>query len=206
MSLFKRAGAVACAAVVAMGCGNGTGPTGDLLSDAEVEALAGALMGTALGEGLGDLGGAQSQHSEHVVNAEPVTFNFSINETGSCPGGSGTVQITGSLSGTIDDQTGEGTLALDFTQTMNACVFETAAGLFTVSGDPNIRMSGDMSWNAEGPTGESTFGYKGGFAWSDSEGRSGTCGIDVSIAWSATSASFSGKICGNSYSGSVNIG
>lgn len=201
MSLLKRAVAVGSAAVVAMSCANGTGPTGDVLDDAEVQAIAGELMGVAVGEGLGSLYGAQP--TARAVNADPISFSFSVNESAACPGGSGTVQIVGSLSGSIDDVTQDGTLALDFTQTMNACALETASGMFTLDGDPDLRLSGDISWNAEGPTGESTFGYEGGFAWSDETGRSGTCGIDVSLTWSATSASYTGEICGNTYTATV---
>lgn len=207
MSLWKRAVAVSAAAVVAMGCGNGTGPTGDVLDDAEVQALASALMGVAVGEGLSVSAPAANQTAAgSVANADPVDFSFSVNQTVECPSGTGTIKLVGSMSGSIDSQTQDGNLALDFTQTMTGCVIETNNGLYTVDGDPDIRMSGDIAWNAEGPTGESTFGYKGGFAWSDANDRSGTCGIDVSITWTATSASYSGKICGNEYSGSVSAG
>ena len=107
--------------------------------------------------------------------------------------------MSGQIDGTLDDQTGTGTLDFSVTQTHEACesTAESDGSVWTFDGDPNLALDFEMTIGESDMTiaGSQT----GGIAWS-SGGRSGTCQIDVTYDFSGSGSSFagvaSGAVCG----------
>jgi hypothetical protein len=191
MKMQRFLGTLAIVSFLAACSDGGVSPTeGDPLTDLESEALAGELLeGAFSGMSAGLSGqGTQSPNLSQV----PISFSLDISHVESCEG-SGTINLSVSMSGTIDDQTGEGDLALEIVETMNDCVVTAEGVVFTVNGNPNITMTGDFTMSGESISG--TFAFNGGFSYSAADGRVGSCGVDVDIVFSPTSLSFSGTVC-----------
>jgi hypothetical protein len=198
---WKRflSGLSAALAVSLAACGGDTTGTGDPLSEAEATELAEALV-----EG-GFVGFAQQAAPMGAPGAEAATITVTLNETYPCndAGGTGTVTMAGSVSVNVNEETGVGAFEFNYTMAPHGCTVPTSGVLvFTVDGDPNIRITGDFDWTETSASG--SLNYGGGFAWDASDGRSGTCGVDLTanynFTWSSTSSSgsatMSGSVCG----------
>ncbi len=194
-------------AVLFMAACNDGGPTGvnegDELTPVETNEIFAEifneLAGLFLLGGVG--GGPQLAVGPTLIGIAPVTVSQTINESGSCEGG-GTVTVTGSISGDIDEQAQTGTVTLDVTETINNCVVVTSTGTtFTVNTSPPIRMTGDFTITQTSFS--LAFDITGGFTFTGSDGRSGSCLIDVSMSATVTGTtvaqeSVSGTVCGQS--------
>lgn len=177
--------------------------SGDELTQAEIDEVFAEIF-DALGEVflVVNFGGPQ-QLAAGPFSVGPVLGPFSetFDETGSCALG-GTVRVTGSVSGEIDEQAQTGTFSFNVTETISNCVISTATGtVFTVNTSPLILMTGDFSFNATFLT--ATLTITGGFAFTGSDGRSGTCLIAVEATVSITETtteqvSVTGTACGRS--------
>ncbi len=187
------------AALVAVGlpvtaCGDDGGGTattsGDQLTASEVDAIFSELFEIAFG--AGGLSPAAS------APAAPVPFNQSISQTKACPGG-GSVSLSGNLNGTIDDVTSEGNINMTLTEDISGCVITSDTKKFTVNGDPNIQITASVTFT---PGISGTFTMKGGFKYTSDDGRSGSCGIDMSV--NLATEAVTGNVCGRSAS-SINV-
>jgi hypothetical protein len=170
-------------AVSACSDSGGTGTnSGDPLDADEANALFNQLFSI----GFGGISSAPAPMK--AAAAEPIPET-----TSSCPGG-GSVTV----SGNVDANSSGGTF--DITETISGCVVTSDGVAFTVNGDPNIRITGDVTVNQTAQTVDIDMSMKGGFSYSADDGRSGSCAVDVSISVTGTSASVTGTVCGQSVS------
>lgn len=182
-------------------CGGDTTSSGDPLSEAEAAELAEAIAEGGFA-GFGTFGApAMRAPGETAANV-----TITLNDTYPCndEGGTGTVTIAGSMSVNVNDQTGAGTFGFDYTLTPHGCQVITASDLvFTLDGDPNLQVDGEFSFSETGA--EGTLNYNGGFAWEASDGRAGSCGVDLTANYdfnfsttgtSSASATLTGTVCG----------
>lgn len=129
------------------------------------------------------------------LNAGAGTFE----RTHPCPAG-GSVTVSGSVERTIDRATQTGTLAVNAKRVENACAFQQRNGVtVTVTGQPHTLMTVAQSFN-KGVPGVRTQTQKGAFAWTRSNGRSGTCAIDLTSTFdpATRTATIKGTFCGRS--------
>ncbi len=180
-------------------CGDdATGVTsGDELTSTEVAAVLAAL-GSAF-ESVG--AGAQAGAAQAPIS---VSENFNV----SVPCESGTLNVSGSISGTVDDVTFDTDLTTTVRWDPNACVVSDGTNTFTVDGAPYIDLALDLTSTQDLVTVSGT--QSGGFSFTTSDGRTGSCSMDVtfSIVTTATSvdATVTGTICGQNASGFETLG
>ena len=126
----------------------------------------------------------------------------------SVPCESGTLKVSGSIDGTIDNET----FATDLTTTVrwepNACVVNNETTTFTVDGAPRVDLVLDLTTTDESVTVSGT--ETGGFSFTSSDGRTGSCALDVSFSIVTTgtsvNANVSGAICGLEAEGFETLG
>ncbi len=181
-------------------CGSDT-PTGvnsgDQLTDAEIQALL-----TALGDVFDQTGGgvvASRQAGLAAAPADRITVEESFDVSVPCQ--SGSVGVDGSVDGWVDDVTFEAELNMAFNWTFNACLVPTETVTITVSGeDPSIALDMDFVLTEDEISLSGTL--DGGFSFTTSDERTGSCLIDVtsSASYNGTTqtatASSSGTVCG----------
>ena len=180
-------------------CGDDpTGVTaGDELTSSEVTAVLAALSSAFASVGAG----AQAGPAQAPISVSE-TFDVSV------PCESGTLDVSGSISGTVDDVTFDTDLTTTVRWDPNACVVSDGTNTFTVDGAPYIDLALDLTSTQDLVTVSGT--QSGGFSFTSSDGRSGSCSIDVtfSIVTTATSvdATVTGTICGQTASGFETLG
>ncbi|MDH3456279.1 MAG: hypothetical protein OER90_05505 [Gemmatimonadota bacterium] len=167
---------------------------GDQLSDAEIQALF-----NQLGEALGDPSPSASVAAPEGLQLTEIRVNQDVSVTAPCQ--SGTISLDGSVSGTIDDQTLEGDLRMGVSVDFDACTFPAEQITVTVDGAPKIEFQADYLFAQESFSVE---GYqRGGFEFTTSDGRVGSCAIDLTFdasytTGSATVSTMNGTVCGRS--------
>jgi hypothetical protein len=187
-------------------CGGDLTSSGDPLTQTEAGELAEALIDVGF-VGFGGTTAPQAAPGE----AGAVPFTYTISESGSCEGG-GTASISGTVSGDFSETDGTGNATFDYTVTPNGCQVTTESDLvFTISGDPNISVSGSMTITET--QFDFDFTYDGQFAWTSSDDRSGACvSVDISMSLDAVgeptsvTATMNGEVCGHSVSRSLSVG
>ena len=195
---------VAGAALVIAACGDDGLPTGTNSGDQptaqEVDELVAELF-----ESLADLftGGFTSPSVAMPfapglsLSVASVPIDETINESAACDGG-GTVSVSGSITGDVDEQAGEGDIHMDVTENVNNCLVVGETTTFTINTDPPIRMIGDFSVSQTSISAD--FNIGGGFRFTTDDDRSGSCAIDIRVDLSITSQgivneSVSGSVC-----------
>ncbi len=166
-----------------------TEPTGSTLTDVEFNSMLEAL--NAIGSFAPSLG-ASPATSRGL--AAQQSLSVPIDQTEACPSG-GTMRIHGTLSGAAAGDALTGNL----TQTYSACKAAGSTGtMFTFNGSPNM----ELTWNADQTTGAftMTIHQTGAINWGMSS-KSGSCPMDLNIAWTYTAAgaysgSYTGTTCG----------
>ena len=184
--MFRKFLVVTGMALLASACSDGPTTSGDPLDEAEAQAVATELLTQGFGV-FGSLGSAPLASA----GAQVAPFSLTFDQSAACPNG-GSISVSGSISGDIDEQTSAGNLQMDITQGINGCVVVYDGDSFTVNGDPNITYQGDIEFSQTAISG--TFDMEGGFSYEASDGRRGGCGIRLSVNFSNQSAS--GQICG----------
>jgi hypothetical protein len=180
-------------------CGDdGTGVTsGDDLTSAEVSAVLAALSSVL--ESV--RAGAQAAPSEVPI---VVDQNFNV----SVPCDAGTLGMSGSISGTDDVDTGVSDVTTAVRWDPNACVVSGGTNTLTVDGAPHIDLALAVTTTEDTSTASGT--ETGGFSFTTSDGRSGSCEIDVTFdietTDSSVSATVTGTICGQSADGFETLG
>jgi hypothetical protein len=175
------------AAVAACGSKDATGPAISLSLE-EVRGLASELSGAMNAMNVNFRTGGSSVFS--IVPGPSFSVTGQINTTVSCPGG-GTASAAGTSGGTT-------TLTADVTLTYTNC--KTAHYLTNGS----VHATGNGTTTATSASGQST--AQGTLKVTASDGRSGTCAIDLSASASMTQTSqptytVSGSACGANVSG-----
>ncbi len=165
-----------------------TGVTsGDELTAAEV-----AVVMAALGSAFESVGVA--------AQAPPAQAAISVDESfdESVPCESGNLEMSGSISGSINDETFDMDITMDVSLNPHGCVVGDDENTFTLDGAPEIKVVLDMT-SSEGSLTVSGM-EKGGFSFTSSDGRTGSCAFDVTFSVvtgeSGNSSDITGKICG----------
>lgn len=174
--------ALAAAFALAACEGAATGPDGGStsgLSADDVQALA-SETGDQDGAFLDGFDGP----SFNKIPAGPAlatTVTTTFTRTRTCPQG-GSVKLEGTATQTVDPATKTGSASFSATRTESACVFGRNGKTITINGNPNTQLASSQSWT-NGVPGVRTATKKGSFNWSTSEGKSGTCNVDVTATW-----------------------
>ncbi len=193
---------LAGAALVAAACSDLSGPNHQLTDD-EAAFLAEEFAGVAL-DGVsssmaGSPGFAGAPSASDAPAAGPITWERSFTETRPCPAG-GTVTTSGTSKGTIDSETHSGTVEVNHTLAMDDCARTRGDVTITVNTDPAITMTGTVTIEA-GHRAEGSFTKTGTFLWTTSDGRSGSCEVNLTITWGADgSHTVTGTMCGREIS------
>lgn len=198
-----------CAVVLGLAaCGDATS-SGDPLTEAEAAELAAVFAE----EGFAGFGTAASQGQQAPGSDEAATVRITqtISGTESCEG-SGTVAFSGTLVIDVNDQTGTGTIEFNYTIAPANCRVTTESNkVFTLSGDPNIKGTGQFNITQTGFNGSLT--YEGRFRWEAADGRAGACAVNLQSTYNFTTsgttvngtATLSGEVCGHSISRSITL-
>lgn len=197
-------------ALVACGGGDdGTGPggsddAGEQLTEQEVGEMMDALA--AAGAFEPPSAGSGSAPPAGVAAAVPVELD--VDNRYDCPAG-GTVRVSGSMSGEVDQDTGAGSFQLTMTQTHEDCVADSQSGTrFKFNGAPSLDT--DMDFDVTSAGDFTATGTHGGSLLWETDGRQGTCTVDltydVSGSGDSYSGSVSGTVCGVSFSESLDVG
>ena len=168
-----------------------TGVTeGDALSSTEVAAVIAAL--SASFNEL-DVGAAAPAAAPGLA---PVDFSEDFEITVPCE--DGTLDVAGSVDGTIDDETLASDVSMEVTWQPNGCVVTDGESMITVDGAPRVELTLDWTSAEQAFTFDGT--EVGGFSFTSSDGRSGSCSIDVTFSLTSDTGGFtgtvSGEICG----------
>jgi hypothetical protein len=129
------------------------------------------------------------------LRADASTFE----RTRACPAG-GNVTVTGTVERAIDRATQSGTLAVNAKRVENACAFQQRNGVtVTVTGQPSTSMAAKQTFE-KGVPGVLTQTQKGAFSWARSNGKSGTCTVDLALTFdpATRTVTVKGTFCGRS--------
>ncbi len=172
--------------------------SGDVLSAQEIQSLFDAMSAGFSNAGVSP--GAPALASGAA--AVPIDQNFTF--SAACPAG-GSLSISGSANGNIDEQTLLGDLRMEFRYRMTECAVTHEQVTFTVSHAPEIRF--DSNWQFGEEALSVSGSERGGFSFTASDGRTGSCAIDLEFSVTAnrttqtSSATVSGEVCGISADG-----
>ncbi len=183
--------------LMVLGCGGDeddpTGPTGNELSQTQVDFLADQVLGSAFA-------GLTAPPTNPSLAASSGLIFLPIDYNASCPV-FGRTAVTGSISGSIDDQTGNGALLIDINFTWTDCTYSDPNGNdLTVNGDPFMSLAGNFSFQNFLPATQQTIQIGGGFRW-DGAGGSGGCNVNLTFTFATAASStntVSGTFCGRS--------
>jgi len=205
--------AVAILAVMGASCGGGS--QNNEMSQAQAQAVSQELV-TAVEQALtaefstAGAGSSPAQSSakpgiakglaDRIQPDGPVscltgsTINCTINGTATCPQG-GSVSVSGSITGTLNN--GSGSVDTSLTATPAGCVVDN----LTINGDPNIAFTTDFNVTDDNLDFPVTATTDGGISFGPNP--SGSCTLNVTVTINSFSnCSVSGKVCGQSVSGS----
>jgi hypothetical protein len=174
--------------VVACGDDDLTGvDPGSELTSTEVTAIL-----TALGSAFESASSSAQAAPAQVPEPVSETFDESV------PCESGSIAVSGSILGSADVETFESDLTTTVSWDPNACVVGDGTNTFTVDGAPGVELVLHLIFTQGALTLSGT--ETGGFSFTSSDGRSGSCALDVtfSIATAPTGVerTVTGTICG----------
>jgi hypothetical protein len=162
--------------LVLSACSNSDDPAGPDPSEttdltfAEASALAGVFAAEALG--------ATEGQGPATSGSEVVPFDFEVAVTVPCPLG-GEVAFTGAMSGAFDTETDALSLSFAASQVHAGCAVDADGVTVTVNGNPGLELASELSIAGDPPEGTHMATLSGGFDWATSDGRSGTCSVDL---------------------------
>jgi hypothetical protein len=193
----KTIGLCALAVLFAACEKSATDAEGDALTRAEAFAIASAVA--EVNDDAADRGiGEGSSSAALTAAAEPRTISFEHTSSHPCPtAGRITVGLEAVLVWDRDTKAGE--LNSTGSLTHDACAFPHEGLTLTVTGNPSLTVTSHAATASGRPDGPWTSDASGSFSWSASDGRSGTCGIDVSTIsdFDTRSRTVQGEVCGH---------
>ena len=190
------------AAGLALGCSDSSGP-GDTLTDNEASLISAQISNVtiaALNSQTTSAGPASapslasSFESANALASVPINFQYS--STHSCPVG-GRAGANGSLTGSIDNETGNGVLWLQIIFTYTDCAFSVGTRDVTVNGNPSLTLTGTFNFLGGQPATQQTLRLSGAL----STNVIGFCAISLTmnVATAGTgTTTVSGTVCGRS--------
>lgn len=190
--------ALLAAALVIGACDDdATGPSGDPLSRDEALFIATQVLAS------GELttSSPEAATGDFAVGMVPRSISQDLQITHPCPAG-GQVVLSWSADVSWDDETGDLTLDVAGSQDHDACAFTRQAVTFTVNGDPDISLDAHLEIDNHQPVGEHTLNIQGGFRWSSSDDRAGSCPINVEAItnFATQTRTIEGEVCGHTVS------
>ncbi len=149
--------------------------------------------------------GVTGSAPQGVAGPQPVPFSFTVEWSFGCPEG-GTVAATGSTSGDTEGQSGGLEASYNATLTYTECRGTSDEGT-TFEIDGSLTTAIDFQLN------EDTFAlqgtHTGTLAWT-SDGRSGSCTLDLTFSNTVTgttqSSEVTGTVCGVTVNETVTVG
>ena len=179
-------------------CGDSTGPTGDRLSRVEALQLATMVMASSEGVAISTSLETPAAASKTMGAGPPTSFTHSHESTHPCPSG-GQLAVTLAISGTFDEDTHSLQADLDGSHTHSSCAFPHNNLTLTVTGAPSIGFSASIGAVNGEPSQPFTFSMDGAFRWEASDGRSGTCPLELDAVtdFIAGERTVQGAICGH---------
>ena len=190
-------------ALLASACNDMTGPN-HTLTDAEATYLAEQMAAASL-DGVSQSMAGSPGLSPAIAGAPgavdslgKITWERSFTMTRDCRAG-GTLTTSGSNKGTINLDTRTGTIEVTHTLSMVNCAQTHDTVTITVNTNPDITMNGTV--NIEGGRRSSgSFTKQGTFLWQTSDGRSGSCQVNLTITWNADGThTMTGTVCGRDF-------
>lgn len=195
---MKRSLIIALALAPALGAcsDDAIGPTGDQLTREEAAFIAAEVLAS----GELSLDAPEGMVGDVEVGKVPFTASRELQITHPCPAG-GEVTLRWNADITLDTQAGDLTIDVEGSQDHDACEFTRQAITYVIDGDPNISLRAHMEIADHEPV-EHTVNIEGGFRWTSSDDRSGTCPINVeSITdFAAQTRTIQGEVCGHTIS------
>jgi hypothetical protein len=174
-------------ALSACGGDDPTGNSGDALTAAEAEFFVSELFGALSLIQIPLLSGVPAQTPYGDV------YPDQIDASDQC-GGGGLASIVGTITGDVDQQAGTGDINIAATVDFDDCIVPGETVSFTVNGNPDIGMTADISITQTAITID--IGANGGVSYVTSDGRSGSCSMDLAVAASSSSAGISQSLTG----------
>lgn len=180
--------------VSACGGDDPTGNSGDSLTPLEAQALVSAffLALDGIDIPLLDTGGPAATPYGDV-------YPDVIESQDECFGG-GSTTVDGLITGDVDEQAGTAVISAEADVDFINCVVPTETVAFTLNGDPDVHLSADIDISETAITID--IAMAGDVAFVGSDGRSGTCAIDLSVAAGASpngvNQTLLGSACGTS--------
>ena len=170
--------------------------SGDELSDTEIQAIFNAFGGALDGV---DASASRVAPQDGIQMAD-IDVNQSVNVSTDCNLG-GEISLSGSVEGTVDDETFASNLEMGIGIQFDACII--------ASEENTVSVDGDIQFDSHIVINEGAFSVDGsqvgGFDFTTNDGRIGSCAIDIDFSASfseGTSAqsSVTGTVCGRSAS------
>lgn len=196
---MRRATFGVAAVVVLAACSESpTGFEGDRLTRAEAEAVADGIAQSG-----STASGSMSSQSVQMdgVAAPPTTITTQHESSHPCPrGGSIGVELDATL--TFDGEARSFSLDAEGELTHADCAYQHEGVTITVDGDPNVSYEAHAAAQNGQPQGNWTSQAEGGFKWTASDGRSGSCVVDLSDVtdFAARKRTVEGQVCGHTIS------
>ncbi len=187
-------------ALALAGCSDGTGPDG--ISDSDAQLIASEVVSTSIGALNSGTAAAAVQGFDALAasaSSVPVALRFDYSHTESCPL-FGRIGVTGTMSGSMDSETGDGVLWIQVTETLTDCTFNSQNGDLVINGAPSITLTGNFTFLGGVPATTQSLTLSGGFRWQFDEGNSTFCALNLTmnIAYGGTgSTTVSGTVCGH---------
>lgn len=184
----------------ACGGGDSVAPS-PTLSQAEVNQLVSdvdAISMRTLGDALTSAfpGAFSISASDAKPSTDVATLNRTFSATRSCPAG-GTVTVSGSIVGTGDPITRNLNVTSTVTRTEAACAFTSGGSAVSITGTPNVTMTGAIDVVGGIPVGAQSQTHAGSFTWSRGS-ASGSCTVNVTSGFNpaAMMLTVTGTVCG----------
>ena len=150
-----------------LGCSSSSTAPRNGLSDSQANAIVDNLT-------IGFLNGIAGVHPSSPVLVQPVAMplvNVPLQQRTSCEAG-GYIAVAGSITGSIDDSTGTGTLFLSVVESIIQCGIGSSV---VINGAPYISIAGHVPFLSWVQSTAASFEFGGGFSWGT--GATQTCSI-----------------------------
>ena len=185
------------ALVLIGGCATDPLNEGDI-NDSEVYTLVNQMVRIGLTAVAGHA--PQSAGAATATAAAPNgQVNFPVNYTQGCIE-AGRAVVTGSVSGILNDFSGDGTLAVDAHEALENCTMSVADRQFVING--TLNLDGTYVYSEGGPAAEQGARIRGDFTFTSTPGGPGRCHLDLVTAYNTATAlvAVAGTACGRAVS------
>ncbi len=171
-----RLAAMVVAALALAACGkDATSPNS--MKSTEAQSL--ALMMAAGADAYAGAAPTANVVTLGTARAATQTVNITYQASLPCPKG-GTVEPNATVTGTADPVVHSASLHLDGSEKRTDCAYQVQANTITVNG--TLTITAEVNVVAGLPSGKQSFTEKGTILWASSDGRSGSCDIDLNAS------------------------